>query len=82
MDDFDVPLRLRHTKHYAIFQEQETTTRSKSELLGVYQTARQAFITLKKLRLGAHPGYLYANDDNAGFVYDNGIGLLRTLDGT
>jgi len=82
MDNFDVPLRLRHTKHYAVFQDQETLGYIKTHLQGVYQTARQAFITLKHLRLDAYDGYLYATDSNAEFVYDNGIGLLHTLDGS
>ena len=59
MDNFDVPLRLRHTKHYAVFQDQETFGLIKTHLQGVYQTARQAFITLKTLRLDAYDGYLY-----------------------
>lgn len=82
MDNFDLPLRLRHTKHYAVFQDQEGTGYFKSDLQGVYQTARQAFIALKNLRLAAYGGYLYSTDDNADSIYDNGIGMLRTLDGS
>ena len=79
--DFDQPLRLRHTKHYAVFNDQQTPNSLRTDLHGVYQTARQAFIALKKLRIEAYDGYIYPKAGNAGFVYDNGIGLLRVVDG-
>jgi hypothetical protein len=79
--DFDQPLRLRHTKHYAVFHDHQTPTYAKSDLHGVYQTARQAFIALKRLRLDCYDGYIYPTDADASFHLDNGIGLLRAPDG-
>jgi hypothetical protein len=80
--DFDQPLRLRHTKHYAVFHDEEGPHSIKTDLRGVYQTARQAFIALKKLRMDSYGGYIYPTDENVGFFHDNGIGLLRVLDGS
>jgi hypothetical protein len=80
--DFDRPLHLRHTKHYAVFHDQEDPDFARTDLHGVYQTARQAFIALKRLRLDAFNGFIYAIDGNAGLIHDNGIGLLRVLDGS
>lgn len=80
--DFDLPLRLRHTKHYAVFRDEEGIDFARTGLQGVYQTARQAFITLKRLRLNAHDRYIYAAQGQPGTIHDNGIGLLRTLDGS
>jgi len=78
---FDQPLRLRHTKHYAVFHDHQTPTCAKSDLQGVYQTARQAFIALKRLRLDCYDGYIYSVDADARYYLDNGIGLLRVPDG-
>ena len=80
--DFDQPLRLRHTKHYAVFHDHQTVTYAKSDLQGVYQTARQAFIALKRIRMECYDGYIYPIDANPDFYLDNGIGLLRVLDGS
>ena len=80
--DFDQPLRLRHTKHYAVFHDHQTATYGESYLQGVYQTARQAFIVLKKLRKGCYDGHISRTDADSRFYLDNGIGILRVLDGS
>jgi hypothetical protein len=80
--DFNQPLRLRHTKHYAVFYDHQTPAYAKSDLQGVYQTARQAFIALKRLRLDCYDGYIYPTDADAQYYLDNGIGLLRVPDGS
>lgn len=32
--------------------------------------------------MDSYDGYIYPTDDNAGFLHDNGFGLLRVLDGS
>jgi hypothetical protein len=80
--DFDQPLRLRHTKHYAVFHDHQIATYGESYLQGVYQTARQAFIVLKKLRRDCYDGYISRTDAGSRFYLHNGIGLLRAPDGS
>ena len=80
--NFDQPLRLRHTKHYAVFHDQQAASYATSDLRGVYQTARQAFIAVKRLRLDCYDGFIYRFESDASLIHDNGIGLLRVLDGS